>query len=147
MLEAQNATTLASMKLSHTWTNWIPIWGSINTYQETALEMENKIAESRLANAAKIIQQTNEFTKLTDDYLRKQDKAIHQYQAQNGLTVQQTKVYEERMLTQAETFAHYNKTIEDVIKLQTDYIQQSGRSVNFSNTDMEKSLAVGRLVG
>ncbi|MDE5688573.1 MAG: hypothetical protein K2I18_08125 [Paramuribaculum sp.] len=147
LLQSQNATTLANLKMANTWTNWIPIWGEVNKYQEAALEIEQKYAETRLANAQKFIQQANEFTKLTDDYLRKQDKAIHQYQAQNGLTVQQTMVYEKRMLTQAETFAHYNKTIEDVVKLQTDFIQQSGRNVNFSNSDMEKSLAVGRLVG
>ena len=147
MLQAQNATTMASMKLANTWTNWIPIWGTINKYQETVLEMEQKIAESRLANATKIIQQVNEFTKLTDDYLRKQDNSVHQYQTQNGLTVYQTKVYENRMLNQAETFAKYNKTIEDIVKIQSNFIQQSGRVVNFSNEDMEKSLAAGRLVG
>ena len=147
LLQAQNATNLANLKMANTWTNWIPIWGEINKYQEAALEIEQKYADTRLSNARKFIQQANEFTKLTDDYLRKQDSAIHQYQAQNGLTTQQTKIYEKRMLSQGETFAQYNKTVEDVIKLQTNYIQQSGRYVNFSNEDMTKTLAVGRLVG
>ena len=147
LLEAQNATHLANLKMANTWTNWIPIWSEINKYQEAALEIEQKYAEARLANASKLIKQVNEFTKLTDDYLRKQDTSIHQYQAQNGLTVQQTKIYEKRMLTQGESFAKYNKTIEDVVKLQSNVIQQSGRSINFSNDDMDKTLSIGRLVG
>ena len=147
LLQSQNATTLANLKMANTWTNWIPIWSEINKRQETALELEQKYAETRLANASKFIRQANEFTKLTDDYLRKQDRSIHQYQIQNGLTIQQTKVYEDRMLNQAETFAQYNKTIEDVVKLQSNFIQQSGRVVNFSNKDVEKSISIGRLVG
>ena len=147
IIKAANAISLNNVKLANTWTNWIPIWGALNKLEEEEMAMRYQVAEMEIANAQKLIGQVQDFSKKTDDYLRKQDKAIHQYQAQNGLTVQQTMVYEKRMLTQAETFAHYNKTIEDVVKLQTDFIQQSGRNVNFSNTDMEKSLAVGRLVG
>ena len=147
MLESQNTMTLANKKLANTWTNWIPIWGEMNKYEETVMEMEQKLAETRLANAIKVIQQVNEFTKLTDDYLRKQDNAVHQYQAKNGLTTSQTNIFEKRMLTQAETFSKYNKTIEDALKIQNTYTEQSGRNVNFSDTDYEKSMAVGRLVG
>ena len=147
IIKASNAIALNNLKLANTWTNWIPIWGTLNKLEEEELAMRQQVAEADIANAQKLIGQVQEFTKKTDDYLRKQDSAIHQYQIQNGLTTQQTKIYEERMLSQGKTFSEYNKTVEDVIKLQTNYIQQSGRSVNFSNEDMTKTLAVGRLVG
>lgn len=147
MMEAQNATELANMKMAHTWTNWVPIWGEINKYNETALEMEQKIAETRLSNASKIIQQVNEFTKKTDDYIKKQDKAIRLYQAENGLSATQTNVFEERMLSKSEEFAKFNKTIEDVLKIQSGYAEQSGRTVNFSDDDYMQTIAVGRLTG
>ena len=44
MMEAQNATALANMKMEHMWTNWIPIWGQINQYQEAVLEKENQLS-------------------------------------------------------------------------------------------------------
>lgn len=147
LIKSSNAIALNNLKLANTWTNWIPIWGTLNKLEEEELAMRQQVAEAEISNAQKLIGQVQEFSKKTDDYLRKQDNALHQYQVQNGLTVTQTKIYEKRMLTQGETFAKYNKTIEDVIKLQTNYTQQSGRAVNFSNDEMEKSLAVGRLVG
>ena len=147
LLKAQNANTLASYKLENTWTNWIPIWGAINKYNEAALEIEQQLAETRMQNASKIISQVNEFTKRTDDYLRKQDHAIHQYQALTGLTVAQTKIFEDRMLANGEAFAKFNKTIEDVLKIQNTFTEQSGRAVNYSDSDYTKSFAIGRLVG
>ena len=147
MIEAQNATAMANLKMAHTWTNWIPIWGEYNKYQEAVLEQEQKLVEARLTNAQKVIKQVNEFTKKTDEYIKKQDKAIHAYQVEAGLSPNQTSTFEDRMLGLGETFAKYNKTIEDALKMQSSYTEQSGRSVNFSNMDYEKNFAVGRLVG
>ena len=147
LLKTQNANTMASYKLEHTWTNWIPIWGQINKYNETTLEIEQKLAESRLENANKIISKSNEYTKRADDYLKKQDDAIHKYQALNGLTVEQTQVFEKRMLANGEAFSKFGKTIEDALKIQNAVTEQSGRAVKFSNEDFTKSFAVGRLVG
>ena len=147
MVEAQNATAMANLKMAHTWTNWIPIWGEVNKYQEAVLEQEQKLQEARLGNAAKILKQVNEFTKKADDYLRVQDKAVHGYQIENGLSSSQTRAFEDRMLGMGETFAKYNKTIEDALKMQSQYAETSGRSVNFSNAEYEKNFAVGRVVG
>jgi len=147
MMEAQNANQLANMKMANTWTNWIPIWGQINKYNETALEMEQKLAETRMSNASKIISQVNLFTKKTDDYIKKQDKAIHLFQAENGLSAMQTGIFEERMFGQGEAFAKINRTIEDALKMQSNFISQSGRAVNYSNDDYMKTMATGRLVG
>ena len=147
MLEAQNATELANMKMANTWTNWIPIWGQINKYQETALEMEQKVAQTRLEQAHKIISQVNEFTKKTDEYIKKQDKAIRGFQTDRGMSSTQNASFEKWMLGQGESFAKFNKTIEDVLKMQSSYTEQSGRAVNFSENDNLQSLAVGRLVG
>ena len=147
MLEAQNATELANMKMTNTWTNWIPIWGQINKYQETALELEQKIAQTRLENAHKIISQVNEFTRKTDEYIKKQDKAVRSFQIDRGLSSSQNATFEKWMFGQGETFARFNKTIEDVLKMQSSYTEQSGRAVNFSENDNLQSLAVGRLVG
>lgn len=147
LLEAQNATELANMKMANTWTNWIPIWGQINKYQETALELEQKVAQTRLEQAHKIISQVNEFTRKTDEYIKKQDKAIRGFQTDRGLSSTQNATFEKWMLGQGESFAKFNKTIEDVLKMQSSYTEQSGRAVNFSERDNLQSLAVGRLVG
>ena len=147
MLEAQNATELANMKMTNTWTNWIPIWGQINKYQETALELEQKIAQTRLENAHKIISQVNEFTRKTDEYIKKQDKAVRSFQIDRGLSSSQNATFEKWMFGQGETFARFNKTIEDVLKMQSSFTEQSGRAVNFSEHDNLQNIAVGRLVG
>lgn len=147
LLEAQNATELANMKMANTWTNWIPIWGQINKYQETALELEQKVAQTRLEQAHKIISQVNEFTRKTDEYIKKQDKAIRGFQTDRGMSSTQNASFEKWMLGQGESFAKFNKTIEDVLKMQSSYTEQSGRAVNFSENDNLQSLAVGRLVG
>lgn len=147
LLEAQNATGLANLKMANTWTNWIPIWGQINKYQETALELEQKIAQTRLENAHKTISQVNEFTRKTDEYIKKQDKAIRGFQTDRGMSSTQNAIFEKWMLGQGESFAKFNKTIEDVLKMQSSYTEQSGRAVNFSEHDNLQSIAVGRLVG
>lgn len=147
LLKAQNETEMANLKMSNTWTNWIPIWGEVNKYAEAELEIRQKIAELELEQASKVLKQVNEFTQKTDDYLRIQDKAVHAYQAENGFSVSQTSVFEDRMLGLGETFAKYNKTIADALKMQSSYTEQSGRAFNFSNNEYEKNFAVGRLVG
>lgn len=147
ILEAQNATELANMKLTHTWTNWIPIWGQINKYQETVLEMEQQLGQTRLDSAYKIISQVNDFTRRSDDYIRKQEKSMRMFQIDRGMSTSQYNKFQDIMLSQGETFAKFNKTIEDVLKLQSTYTEQSGRAINFSENDNLQSLAVGRLVG
>lgn len=147
VMDAANATALANMKLANTWTNWIPIWGELNKAQERTLELEQQLQKLDLENANKRIQQFGEYVKRTDEYIKKQDKTIHGFQIERGLSSDQTDAFEKRMLGLGETFAKYNKTIEDALKMQSSYTEQSGRSVNFSNMDYEKNFAVGRLVG
>ena len=147
ILEAQNATELANMKLRHTWTNWIPIWGQINKYQETVLEMEQQLGQTRLDSAYKIISQVNDFTRRSDDYIRKQEKSMRMFQIDRGMSTSQYNKFQDIMLSQGETFAKFNKTIEDVLKMQSTFTEQSGRAVNFSENDNLQSIAVGRLVG
>ena len=147
LMQAENATTLANTKMAHTWTDWIPIWGQINKYQEATLEQEQKIAETRMKNASDLIKQVNEFTKKTDDYIRKQDAAVHAYQRETGMSAAQGYSFEKRMLGQGEDFAKLGKTIEDALKFQISMSEQGARPVNLSNRDYMKSLAVGDLVG
>lgn len=147
VMDAANQATLANTKLAHTWTNWIPIWGTLNKAQEQTLELEQQLKKMDLENAQKRISEFGQYVSLTDDYIKKQDQAVHQYQALNGLTATQTKGFEKRMLANGEAFAKFNKTIEDALKIQNSYSEQSGRAVNFSDSDYTKSFAVGRLVG
>ena len=147
MIEAQNATAMANLKMQHTWTNWIPIWKQVNEYGETQLEQEQKMQEAWMKNAKEQLSMLNQYSKRIDTYNKAQDKAVHAYQAEAGLSPNQTSTFEDRMLGLGETFAKYNKTIEDALKMQSSYTEQSGRSVNFSNMDYEKNFAVGRLVG
>lgn len=147
VITATNANELANVKLRNTWTNWIPIWGTINKLTETELELKQKIQEMEIANAQKKLAKTQEYAKKTDEYLKKQDNSIHKYQATTGMSSVQTEKFEKRMLTEALTYAKYNKNIEDVINFHTNYIGQSGRAVNLSKGDYEKSMAIGMLVG
>ena len=147
ILEAQNATELANMKLTHTWTNWIPIWGQINKYQETVLEMEQQLGQTRLDSAYKIITQVNDFTRRSDDYIRKQEKSMRMFQIDRGMSTSQYNKFQDIMLSQGETFAKFNKTIEDVLKMQSAFTEQSGRAINYSENDNLQSIAVSRLVG
>ena len=50
-------------------------------------------------------------------------------------------------MKQGEIFAKFNRTIEDVLKMQSSFTEKSGRAVNFSENDNIQSIAVGRLVG
>lgn len=147
MMQATNAVSLASTKLANTWTNWIPIWGEINKYQETAMEMEQKIAETRIANAMKEIALAQEHVKKTDAYLRKQDNVIHTFQRDNGMSKVQTKVFEEYMLKTGVVLSEYNQTVEDALKMQSQFFETTGRTVNYTQDDYVQNAAVGRLVG
>ena len=51
------------------------------------------------------------------------------------------------MFAQGQAFSQFNKTIEDALKIQNSFTEQSGRSINFSDNDFKQSFAVGRLVG
>lgn len=147
MLEAQNATAMANLKMQHTWTDWIPIWGSINKYQEAATEQEQKAAEARLKTAQTEIQQLSEYVKKTDEYIKKQDKAVHGLQIDYGMSAGQTDKLEDRLFGLGEKLAKFNTTIDDALKFQTNFATSSGRNINFTNGEYEQNAAVGRLVG
>lgn len=147
MIEAQNATAMANLKMQHTWTNWVPIWKQINEYGEAQLEQEQKLQEAWMKNAKEQLSMLNQYSKRIDTYNKAQDKAIHAHQAETSLSPSQASTFESRMLGLGEAFSKYNKTIEDALKMQSSYTEQSGRAVNFSNMDYEKNFAVGRLVG
>lgn len=147
VVDASKEIELANMKLQHTWTNWIPIWGSINKYQEEMLQLEYMYTKAKLERAQKEIQMAQDYAKQTDEYFKIQDKAVHKLQTVNGLTKEQTQIFEQRMFKAGKSFANFNKTIEDAIKMQEAFASQSGRSINFTDSDFTKSFAVGRLVG
>lgn len=147
MIEAQNATAMANLKMANTWTNWVPILKQINEYGEAKLEQEQKLQEAWMKNAKEQLTMLNQYSKRIDTYNKSQDKAIHAYQVETGLSAGQTDVFEKRMLKLGEKFGKYNKTIEDALKMQSNYAEASGRVVNFSDDEYTKNFAVGRLVG
>ena len=147
MIEAQNATAMANLKMANTWTNWIPIWKQINEYGEAKLEQEQKMQEAWLKNAKEQLSLLNQYSKRIDTYNKEQDKAVHAYQAETGLSASQTDVFEKRMFGIGPEFAKFGKTIEDALKMQSQHAEQSGRAVNFSDEEYKKNFAVGRLVG
>lgn len=147
MYDSIKQTELANMKLAHSWTNWIPIWGNINSYQEEALQKETELNKLRMENAQKEISSTVEIVKRTDAYLKKQDSAIHNMQREIGLTEQQTDAFEKRMLREGISFAKLGKTIQDALKIQTQLNEGTGRNRNLTEEDYMKSFAVGSLVG
>lgn len=117
-------------------------------YSEQQLELMQKRQEIEIENANKRISQASEYAKKSDEYLKKQDQAIHQYQTVNGLTKEQTKIFGDRMMAIGPKFAEmFNKTIEDAIKIENSFVEQSGRAVTYSDKDYERTFGVGRFVG
>ncbi len=147
VMDAANQTALANLKLAHTWTDWIIILKDINKAAEIQMEMEQQLDKMRFENAQKVIAQFGNYVNMTDEYIKKQDAAVHAFQTERGLTAGQTASFEKYMFGMGETFAKYNKTIEDALKMQSQYAEASGRAVNYSRGDYEKNFAVGRLVG
>ena len=147
LLEAQNATELANLKMANTWTNWIWIVGELNKREEVRMELEQKIQENELKNAHQRMTLVNELVRKTDEYIKQQEHAMRGFQVDRGMSSAQYAAFENWMLGQGESFARFNKTIEDVLKMQSSYTEQSGRAINFSENDNLKSIAVGRLVG
>lgn len=123
MIEAQNATAMANLKMQHTWTNWVPIWKQINEYVEAQLEQEQKLQEAWMKNAKEQLSMLNLYSKRIDTYNKAQDKAIHAYQAETDLSPSQASTFESRMLGLGEAFSKYNKTIEDALKMQSSYTE------------------------
>lgn len=147
LLASTNETLLATKKLSNTWTNWIPIMGAVNKYQEEVMSMEQKLEEEGLKIASQWIKQAEAIAKRTDDYISKQDNTIHSFQKDTGLSQSQTKVFEEYMLKTGVVLSEYNRTVEDALKMQTHYFETTGRTVNFTQDDYVQNAAVGQLVG
>lgn len=147
LLSSTNETLLAAKKLSNTWTNWIPIMGAVNKYQEEVMSMEQKLEEEQLKIASQWVKQAEAIAKRTDDYISKQDNAVHSFQKDNGLSQSQTKVFEEYMLKTGVVLSEYNRTVEDALKMQTQYFETTGRTVNFTQDDYVQNAAVGQLVG
>ena len=147
LLSSTNETLLATKKLSNTWTNWIPIMGAVNKYQEEVMTMEQKLEEEQLKIASQWVKQAEAIAKRTDDYISKQDNVIHSFQKDNGLSQSQTKVFEEYMLKTGVVLSEYNRTVEDALKMQTQYFETTGRTVNFTQDDYVQNAAVGNLVG
>lgn len=147
LLEAQNATELANLKMANTWTNWIWIVGELNKREEVRMELEQKIQENELKNAHQRMTLVNQLVRKTDEYIKQQEHAMRGFQVDRGMSSAQYAAFENWMLGQGESFARFNKTIEDVLKMQSSYTEQSGRAINFSENDNLQSIAVGRLVG
>ena len=145
--QAINQTTLANVKMANTWTNWIPIWGSINKLQETNLEMEQKLQETRIQNALKELKVTQDYAARTDEYLTKVDKAVHERQLETGMSSIQTRQFADAMLEQSVALAELNHSIADVVKMQNSYAENTGRAINFSEADNTKSAAMGQIMG
>lgn len=147
LTEAQNATALANLKMAHSWTNWIPIRGKLNELEEAKLEQEQKLQEASMRMAKDQLALYHQYFKRIDKYDETEDKAVHLFQVERGLSSEQTDTFGKRMFNLGPEFAKFGKTITDALKMQSSYTEQSGRSVNFSNMDYEKNFAVGRLVG
>lgn len=147
MLDAQNEVALANLKLEHTWTNWIPILGELNKREEQRLEMEWQFQKMQIQMASKNLEMVQKYTAQTDDFIKKFDKVMHNFQISQGLTSSQTDIFRNRMIEMNGLIAEYGETVEGVMKIQKQYNEQSGRLRNFSNRDYEYMAAGSRIFG
>ena len=147
MLDAQNEVALANLKLEHTWTNWIPILRELNKREEQRLEMEWQFQKMQIQMASKNLEMVQKYTAQTDDFIKKFDKVMHNFQISQGLTSAQTDIFRNRMIEMNGLIAEYGETIEGVMKIQKQYNEQSGRLRNFSNRDYEYMAAGSRIFG
>ena len=143
-----NENRLAWKKFENELTNWIPIWGHLNKKEEAEMELKNKIQQAHLKRANEQLDIVAKNEKLAEEYINKQDKAIHNFQIATGMTLSQTNLVEKRLFAFGPRLAEmFNKTIEDVLKFQTDFINQSGRNMNMTNADYDSAMAMDRLIG
>ena len=147
MLDAQNEVALANLKLEHTWTNWIPVLKQINEMSEKEFEMEWQLQKLRIQMASKNLEMVQKYTAQTDEFIKKFDKVIHDFQISQGLTSVQTDMFRNRMIEMNGLIAEYGETVEGVMKIQKQYNEQSGRLRNFSNRDYEYMAAGSRIFG
>lgn len=147
MLDAQNEVALSNLKLEHTWTNWIPILKQINEMSEKEFEMEWQLQKLRIQMASKNLEIVQKYTAQADEFIKKFDKVIHDFQISQSLTSVQTSIFRNRMIEMNGLIAEYGETVEGVMKIQKQYNEQSGRLRNFSNRDYEYMAAGSRIFG
>ena len=146
--ESINDNILAWKKFHNQFSNFIPIIGALNKKEEFEMELKNKRIKVELERARNFLGITSDFLKLSEDYIKKQDKAIHNFQRATGMTLSQTRLVEKRLFAFGPRLGEmFNKTIEDVLKFQTDFIAQSGRNMNMTNADYDSAMAMDRLIG
>ncbi|MCD8207167.1 MAG: hypothetical protein LUD72_04430 [Bacteroidales bacterium] len=146
-IEAQNAMDLANLKLQHTWTNWIPIIGQKNKLDEETMAMEQQVYEQRLKQAAEYIAQGRSYAEQAAKNLNKQDEAIRKLGTSVMMSSSQMAGFEKHMFDLGPSLAVMNRNITDLLKLQEEIQEQSGRTFNLSDNEATTSLAVGRVVG
>lgn len=80
----------------------------------------------------------------------KADEAAYSYGKQVGLAAYQVERLRDEMISfgkSAQIGNKYNKSLEELIKLQTDYAAAVGRSVRLTNQQLETALALSAVVG
>lgn len=138
---------LAQMKMNHTWTNWIPIWGTINKMQEQKMELENTTAMAEIDSARKVADMWINNAKTINDSMQKMDEAQRAYQRLVGVPSSQMGEFREGLYKAGEAVAEFGKTTEDIMKARTAFINESGRNIAWSQIDTSKALSTGSIVG
>lgn len=138
---------LAQMKMNHTWTNWIPIWGTINKMQEQKMELENTTAMAEIDSARKVADMWINNAKTINDSMQKMDEAQRAYQRLVGIPSSQMDEFREGLYKAGEAVAEFGKTTEDIMKARTSFINESGRNIAWSQIDTSKALSTGSIVG
>lgn len=138
---------LAQMKMNHTWTNWIPIWGTINKMQEQKMELENTTAMAEIDSARKVADMWINNAKTINDSMQKMDEAQRVYQRLVGIPSSQMGEFREGLYKAGEAVAEFGKTTEDIMKARTAFINESGRNIAWSQIDTSKAMSTGSIVG
>lgn len=138
---------LAQMKMNHTWTNWIPIVGTLNKLSEKRMELQNQAAEAEIQNAQKIVDMWVNATNQIDDSMKTMDESQRSYQRLIGIQSSQMGSFREGLYAAGEAVAAFGKSADDIIKARTAFTNESGRNIAWSQEDTTKALATGALVG
>ena len=147
MLDAQNQVAMTNLKLEHGWTNMLPIFKQLNEMQEQEIGLEMELNKLQLQNAMKHLEMVRRYTEQTDEFIKKFDKVMHDFQVVQGLSSEQIDMFRNRMISMNSLIAEYGTTVGEVMKVQQQFNEQSGRLKNLSNSDYEHLAAAMRLFG
>lgn len=113
------------------------------TTQASNATLELSVAQIEAAD--RILQATEALSQSIEGLVLKTEKASNRMGIEYGYSGEQLNIFKKGMLSTNMTLAAYGKTLEDALKWQSSYIENSSRAVNFSDSDFESMAGIDYL--